>query len=107
MPRTWRMIHATLVVLLAASISIEARAAQSEKSMGAPSSSDARREAARDAARELLLVMDVNKTGNISKQEWMKYMEAEFDRLDINHTGQLDFKELSRSRVQVRPYVGK
>ena len=33
-------------------------------------------------AKELLLLMDTDKTGKISKQEWMKFMEAEFDRLD-------------------------
>ena len=33
-------------------------------------------------AKELLLLMDTDKSGKISKQEWMKFMEAEFDRLD-------------------------
>jgi hypothetical protein len=28
--------------------------------------------------KELLLLMDTDKTGKISKQEWMKFMEAEF-----------------------------
>jgi len=63
--------------------------------------------AATEAAKELVLVMDTNKTGKVSKEEWMKFMEAEFDRLDTNHTGQLDVKELTHSRVRVRPLVGK
>jgi hypothetical protein len=110
--RPWRMIHATLVVLLAASISAKVHAAQSEKSTGTASSREeqARTEAAKDAAdaaRQLLLAMDVDKTGKISREEWMKFMEAEFDRLDTKHTGELDLKELTRSRVRVRPYVGK
>ena len=38
-------------------------------------------------AKELLLLMDTDKTGKISKQEWMKLMEAEFDRLDKDKKG--------------------
>ena len=55
--------------------------------------------------KQLLLLVDADKNGRISKQEWMKFMEAEFDRLDVNHDGELDAKELSR--IRVRPYVGK
>jgi len=62
---------------------------------------------ATDAAKQLLLVMDTNKSGTVSKEEWMKFMEAEFDRLDTSHKGQLDVKELAQSRVWVRPFVGK
>jgi hypothetical protein len=29
---------------------------------------------------QLLLLMDTDKNGKISKQEWMRFMEAEFDR---------------------------
>ena len=32
--------------------------------------------------KQLLLLMDADESGKISKQEWMKVMEAEFDRLD-------------------------
>jgi uncharacterized membrane protein YdfJ with MMPL/SSD domain len=62
---------------------------------------------ATEAAKQLLLVMDTNKSGKVSKEEWMKFMEAEFDRLDTDHKGQLDVKELTQSRVRVRPFVGK
>jgi hypothetical protein len=63
--------------------------------------------AATEAAKELLLAMDTNMSGKVSKEEWMKFMEAEFDRLDTDHKGQLDVKELTQSRVRVRPFVGK
>jgi hypothetical protein len=63
--------------------------------------------AATEAAKQLLLAMDTNKSGKVSKEEWMKFMEAEFDRLDADHRGQLDVKELTPSRVRMRPYVGK
>ncbi len=62
---------------------------------------------ATEAAKQLLLAMDTNKSGKVSKEEWMKFMEAEFDRLDTDHKGQLDVKELTQSRIQVPPSVGK
>ena len=53
-------------------------------------------------AKELLLLMDIDKTDKISKQEWLKFMEAEFDRLDKDKKGEIDQKELMQSRVWVR-----
>jgi len=49
----------------------------------------------------LLLLIDTDDNGKISKQEWMKFMEAEFDRLDSDKKGQLDVKELMRSKFRV------
>ena len=43
-----------------------------------------------DEVKQLLLLIDTDKNGKISKQEWMAFMEAEFDRLDKAKTGQLD-----------------
>jgi EF hand len=59
--------------------------------------------------KQLLLLMDTDKNGKISKQEYMRFMEAEFDRLDKNKSGDLDVKELTRSQfVASHPvYVGK
>ena len=57
---------------------------------------------AEENVKELLLLMDTEKSGKISKQEWMKFMEAEFDRLDKDKKGELDQKELLQSRVSVR-----
>jgi Ca2+-binding EF-hand superfamily protein len=50
---------------------------------------------------QLLLLMDTDKNGKISKQEWIKFMEAEFDRLDKDKKGQLDAKELEQSKLRV------
>lgn len=44
----------------------------------------------------LLKAMDKDRSGAVSKAEFMAYMEAEFDRLDVNHDGQLDVKELQK-----------
>jgi hypothetical protein len=54
-----------------------------------------------DKAVELLLVMDTDKNGKVSKQAWMKFMEAEFDRLDQDKKGELDPRELQRSNLSV------
>jgi hypothetical protein len=56
--------------------------------------------------KPLLLRMDADKNGKISKHEWMKYMEAEFDRLDKDKTRELDAKELAQSQVAVRRFAG-
>jgi hypothetical protein len=50
-----------------------------------------------------------DKSGKISKPEWMKFMEAEFDRLDKSKNGELDVKELTQSRLRVSHFtsVGK
>jgi hypothetical protein len=58
-----------------------------------------------DKAEQLLLLIDTNKTGRVTKQEWMKFMEAEFDRLDKNKSGELDAKELAQSRLRVSPFA--
>ena len=59
--------------------------------------------------KQLLLLMDTDKNGKISKQEWMNFMEAEFDRLDKAKNGQLDVKELAQSQLRASYFlsVGK
>jgi hypothetical protein len=57
---------------------------------------------AAEKARELLALMDTDKNGKISKQEWMKFMAAEFDRLDTKKNGEIDPKELMQSAVSVK-----
>jgi hypothetical protein len=51
------------------------------------------------------------KSGKISKKEFMDFMEAEFDRLDKDKSGELDVKELTQSRVRasrpIQPAIGK
>ena len=60
--------------------------------------------------KELLLLMDTDKNGKISKKEYMSFMEAEFDRLDKDKSGELDPKELTQSQFRTsHPFtsVGK
>ena len=55
--------------------------------------------------KQLLLLMDTDKDGRISKQEWMKFMEAEFDRLDKDKSGELDVREIANSRLRTTRHV--
>ncbi len=59
-----------------------------------------------DEVKKLLLIMEPEK-GKISKQEYMKFMEAEFERLDKDKNGELDVKKLTQSSVTANRYVGK
>ena len=52
--------------------------------------------------KQLLLVMDTDKRGKISKQQWMAFMEAQFDRLDIEKKGEVDQTAIKQSMVYVK-----
>src|SRR5580692_427394 len=62
-----------------------------------------------DEVKQLLMLLDTDKNGKVSKQEFMKFMQAEFDRLDKDKSGELDVKELTQSQVQASRFsiVGK
>jgi hypothetical protein len=49
--------------------------------------------------KQLLLLMDKDSNGKISRVEFMSFMSAEFDRLDVDHNGELDLKELKGLQV--------
>lgn len=65
---------------------------------------DARKErnvaAGEKEAKKLLLLMDKDQNGKVSKQEFMAFMEEEFERLDKDKNGELDVQELTQSRVR-------
>jgi Ca2+-binding EF-hand superfamily protein len=50
--------------------------------------------------RQLLILMDSDQSGQISKEEFMAYMSYEFDKLDTNKSGQLDISELKALRYK-------
>ncbi len=57
--------------------------------------------------RQLLLLMPADKKGMVSREEYMKFMEAEFDRLDKDKKGELDARKLAQSELSATAYVGK
>jgi hypothetical protein len=63
-----------------------------------------------NAAKDLLLLIEPDKNGKISRQAWMRFMGEEFDRLDKDKKGELDAQELRSDRMvkHARPQdVGK
>jgi hypothetical protein len=55
-----------------------------------------------DNVKQLLLVMDTDKNGKISKQQWMAFMAAEFDRLDLEKKGEVDQAVIMQSTGYVK-----
>lgn len=62
-----------------------------------------------EEVKQLVLLMDQNKNGKVSEQEFMEFMKAEFKRLDKDKNGELDPKELTESQIRVSHFtaVGK
>src|SRR5271157_6658075 len=52
-----------------------------------------------DGVKQLLPLMNTDTKGMVSKQEFMKFMEAEFERLDRGKQGELNVKELTQSSL--------
>jgi len=60
----------------------------------------ASRSAAENAhVKALIRLMDADKNGAVSKEEFMQFMSAEFDRLDTDKSGGLTHEELSHSYI--------
>jgi Ca2+-binding EF-hand superfamily protein len=56
---------------------------------------------------QLLQLMDTDKNGKVSRDEFLKFMQAEFDYADTNKDGQLDPAELKRLVYKMNhPYAG-
>ncbi len=94
----------TVAVVLLATLSMLGSAAAQKASVPKPQDNLAMGE---DDVKHLLLFMGTDNKGMVSKQEFMKYMEAEFERLDKNKIGQLNVKELTRSNLSASYYLGK
>lgn len=53
----------------------------------------------------LLLLMDTDRNGKISKQEWMSFAGKTFERLDQDKKGEIGPKELSQLRIGVSSFA--
>lgn len=62
--------------------------------------------AASPEAIKLLKIMDADSDGKISHAEFTAFMEAEFQRLDLDHDGYLNLKELEKSQLAVAHHGG-
>ena len=56
--------------------------------------------------KQLLSLMDQDRNGKVSRAEFMAFMAAEFDRLDVNKDGELDVNVLSGLRVTRSTHTG-
>ena len=95
----WKIAMPVLGVLLAAAAWTGIADAQKE-SVPKPKNKIAIGEA---EVTQLLLLMDTDKNGKVSKQEFMKFMEAEFNRLDVDRNGELNQRELALTILRVSP----
>jgi len=104
--KTWKIV---LVVAALLTLAVMVGNPVQRQSTGSPKASVISKEkrvaAGEEYAKRLLLLMDTDKNGKVSKQEFMSFMEKEFDRLDTKKDGKLDVKELTKLRV--RPDLGK
>jgi hypothetical protein len=55
--------------------------------------------------KRLIILMDGDKNGKISEKEFMDFMKAEFKRLDIDGSGELDVKELKKSQIRASTFL--
>jgi hypothetical protein len=62
---------------------------------------------AEEHVKQLLSLMDTDKNGMVTKQEFMKFMEIEFERLDKSKKGELSAKELTQSTLAPSHVAGK
>lgn len=57
--------------------------------------------------KELLLLMKTDRHGQVSRHDYMQFMEEEFERLDKNKTGELDVRPLTQPTITANRFVGK
>lgn len=89
-----------LIALMSATgVALGTTLAQNAAADDSPDKSQDRLAEADGNVRDLLLLMDADGNGKISKREWLNFMEAEFNKLDRDGNGELDRKELAQSRL--------
>ena len=98
---TWAI--AILTVLLATGILLTTAAAQKAS---VPKTQD-RLTMGEENVRQLLPLMNTDAKGMVSKQEYMKFMEEEFARLDKEKRGELDVRKLTQTGIYANHFVGK
>ena len=102
MSKKWTILVVIAGLFLAGAIEGSAVAAQNP----APPKAQVQNNVALGEAntKRLLLRMNQDRDGKVSKQEFMRFMEAEFDRLDKEKDGKLDVKEVTQPQARVRGF---
>ena len=94
---------AALILVAAAGLGIAQNAPQNTpQNTPDPKQKEQKLEAGEVEAKRLLLLMDRDQSGKVSRDEFMTFMAAEFARLDVNKDGELDVKELTQTRLTPR-----
>jgi hypothetical protein len=60
-----------------------------------------------ESVKQLLLLMETDTRGNVSKQTYMQFMESEFHRLDKSNAGQLNAHQLLQPTISPARFTGK
>jgi Ca2+-binding EF-hand superfamily protein len=94
-------------LLAAGTIAVSVSPAQNATTPPPPAKREKNVKAGEKEAKKLLMLMDKDQNGKVSKQEFMNFMEAEFERLDVDKNGELDVKELTQARVRTTPGVSR
>jgi hypothetical protein len=97
------LIVATITVLLDA-LSMLGNAAAQKDSVPKPQGKLAPGE---DDVKHLLPLMEADRHGKVFRQEYMKFMAAQFDRLDKAKSGELDVKVPTQPNLSVSRFVRK
>lgn len=84
----------TAIAVLAAAAGVASSAVAAEAAKGG---------AGATYTKALITKMDVNRDGKVTKAEFLKFVEAEFDYLDKDKSGQLDTSEMMNKEYFSRP----
>jgi hypothetical protein len=79
---------------------VAATVAEAQDAPSTPAKKEKNVVAGEKEAKKLLLLMDKDMNGKVSKAEFMSFMEEEFNRLDKDKNGELDVQELTQARVR-------
>lgn len=102
--RTSKLWVVVVIAVLVATVTMIGTAAAQKASVPKPQNKLAMAE---DGVKQLLSLINTDRNGMVSKQEFMKFMEAEFERLDKDKKGELNVKELMQSTLTASHFAGK
>jgi hypothetical protein len=91
-----KVIHLMVAGLVLAASGLIAASTTALGDEPVPATSVKKLEAGLSPVAQLLRLMDTDKNGKVSKQEFMSFMEAEFNLADADKSGELDSKELQQ-----------